>query len=501
MEEPLPAGGSCLLGSINLSEYVTSPFTKDADFNYFLFENDMKHIVKSMNILLDEGLPLHPLQEQRDSVRDWRQIGIGIMGLADMLIKLGITYGSELAINISNDIGLKMIDVAIYESSLLAKENGPYPMYNREAIMSSPFFVENTRGYTKELVKIYGLRNSQILTIAPTGTLSTMLGISGGIEPIYANYYTRTTETVHAESKSYKVFTPIVKEYMDKNNIEDDKDLPEYFVTAQILNYKDRIKMQSIWQQHIDAAISSTVNVPYEFTVEEVEDLYMLAYDSGIKGITIYRDGCSRFGILTTKEEPKPIEEIIPQKIGRGFILEASDDLIGRKKKIQSGCGTIHIQAWFDPDTGDMMELFLSKGSQGGCLSNTLGLSRIISLALRGGIPLQTICDQLDSVPSCPAYAIRTVTKKDTSKGNSCPMAIGKIIMLLQTEVYEELGISPFMNKDTYINIEIKKEIEVLQKEIINAVGNDNSCPECGEQLANSGGCAICTNCGTSGCS
>ena len=163
--------------------------------------------------------------------------------------------------------------------------------------METPYFKANTTEETVQLVKSYGLRNSQLLTIAPTGTLSTMLGISGGIEPIYANYYERKTESLHAADVYYKVYTPIVERYMKQHDLKDDSQLPSYFVTAMTLPYEDRIAMQAAFQQHIDASISSTVNVPNSFTVEDTEHLYLLAYESGCKGVTIFRDGCKRAGI------------------------------------------------------------------------------------------------------------------------------------------------------------------------------------------------------------
>ena len=186
-EEPLPAGGSCLLGSINLSEFVQNPFTNHAQFDFEGFKHCVQVSVRALNEVLEEGLPLHPLEEQRQSVADWRQIGLGIMGLADCLIKLGLTYGDEDAVQMCDNIGFAMADSAIAASALLAKELGTFPKCNIEEIMDTPFFGANTTEKTRDLVKRYGLRNSQLLTIAPTGTLSTMLGISGGIEPVYAN--------------------------------------------------------------------------------------------------------------------------------------------------------------------------------------------------------------------------------------------------------------------------------------------------------------------------
>ena len=176
-------------------------------------------------------------------------------------------------------------------------------MCNIGQVMETPYFQANTTEKTRELVKKYGLRNSQLLTIAPTGTLSTMLGISGGIEPIYANYYMRKTESLHGTDVYYKVYTKIVENYMKQHNIEEDKDLPEYFVTAMTLDYRQRINKQAAWQEHIDASISSTVNVPNSFTKEETENLYLYAYEKGLKGITIFRDGCRRVGIPEYPDE------------------------------------------------------------------------------------------------------------------------------------------------------------------------------------------------------
>ena len=301
------------------------------------------------------------------------------------------------------------------ESALLAKEYGPYPKYNPEAVEQSAYYSKNALGETKQLVKEYGLRNSQLLTIAPTGTLSTMLGVSGGIEPIFANYYTRKTESLKGHDEYYKVYTPIVKDYMEKNNLKDDSELPDYFVTAQTLDYKNRIYMQSVWQTHIDASISSTVNVPNDFTVEQVEGLYMTAWEEGLKGVTIFRDGCKRAGILTTSDSKKDDETSEKHKttLSRGMIIKADDNCVGKKRTLQTGCGTLHCEAFFDPDTGELLETYLSKGSSGGCNQFMIGLSRMISLAARGGIDIYSIIDQLKSSGTCPSYAVRTATKHD----------------------------------------------------------------------------------------
>lgn len=477
-EEPLPAGGSCLLGSINLSEFVN----EDKTFNY----DDLKHTVKiavhALNDVLDEGLPLHPLEEQRKSVRDWRQIGLGIMGLADMLIKMEITYGSPESITLCDQIGAFIADTAMRQSARLAKEHGSFPKCNKFEITSTDFFNQNAEKKTKELTIEYGLRNSQLLTIAPTGTLSTMIRVSGGIEPIFANSYERKTESLHGEDVYYKVYTPIVDQYIKQHNLVNESELPNFFVTAQNLNYKSRIEMQSVWQKHIDASISSTVNVPNNFTIDEVFDLYVLAWEKGLKGVTIYRDGCKRSGILSIHGHDENDDENI---LKRGDVIHVQDNLIGLKRKLMTGCGSLHCTAFFDPATGDLMETYLSKGSTGGCLNSLTGLSRMISLASRGGLKIHQIVDQLDSCGVCPSYAVRTATKHDTSSGACCPSAIGRAILDMHKQIMNNV-------------INYDPSIEQYDKQDYN--NNECKCPECGEPIIQEGGCVLCRNCGWSKC-
>ncbi|MBE6525631.1 MAG: adenosylcobalamin-dependent ribonucleoside-diphosphate reductase, partial [Thermoplasmata archaeon] len=474
-EEPLPAGGSCLLGSMNLSAFV-----KDKEFDEEEFKQAVRICVRALNDVLDEGLPLHPLQEQRDSVRDWRQIGLGIMGLADMLIKMEVTYGSKEAIDICNRIGFIMADTAIAESAIMAKESGAFPKCNIDNIFKSPYFQENTSEETKELVSQYGLRNSQLLTIAPTGTLSTMLGISGGIEPVFANHYVRRTVSLSDHDEYYKVYTPVVQAYMDAHGMEDDENLPEFFVTAQNLDYKQRLNMQGTWQMHIDASISSTVNLPQEFPEEDVYDLYMYAWQIGCKGVTVFRDGCKRLGILTTKEEKKAESKKVADG-ERGVVAEVEDNVVGKKRKLMTGCGSLHCTAFFNPRTGDLVEAYLNKGSTGGCNNFMIGLSRMISLAARSGCDIQSIVDQLKSCGSCPSYAVRTSTKKDTSKGSCCPMAVGFALVEMEREMKEQLGL-------------YREEKAAGPEKII------NPCPNCGDELQFQGGCNVCKSCGWTKC-
>ena len=488
-EEPLPAGGSCLLSSINLSAFV-----KDKEFDFDDFSETVANGVIYLNEVLEEGLSLHPLEEQRQSVADWHQIGLGIMGLADMLIKMELPYDSEQARQLCEEIGLVMADQALYTSAFLAGHAGSYNNY-KSCVQKSEFLKNNTCESTREVIEAYGLRNSQLLTIAPTGTISTMLGISGGIEPIFANSYTRKTESLHGHDEYYKVYTPIVKEYMDEHGIKDETELPNWFCTSSTISPLNRVLMQGVWQKHIDASISSTVNLPEEATIEDVEEIYLNAWKEGLKGITVFRNGCKRLGVLTTNNSQEKEEE---KGLSRGEIISCSDNLIGMKRRLTTGCGSLHCTAWFDPHTGDLMEIYLNKGSTGGCANFMVGLSRMISLACRGGVKIEDIADQLQSTGACPSYASRTATKHDTSKGACCPMAVGNALMEMWKEMKERIekgkSIISLANSDSQIpSSESKTSFNP-------EIDNGAKCPECGSELIQEGGCVICKSCGWSRC-
>ncbi len=302
-EEPLPAGGSCLLGSLNLSAFV-----EHGKFNFEEFDKAVAIATTALNDVLDEGLPLHPLFVQQESVAKYRQIGLGIFGYADMLIKLKMRYGSEGANNFTRMVGSHLVINSIKQSALLAKERGKYDAYT-EKVMESNFFKIHIAKDSEvaELVKQYGLRNSQLLTIAPTGTLSTMFNVSGGAEPIFAKSYTRTTKSLHDKDVSYIVYPKIIYEYLRLSGKSIDE-VEHFIVSSEDISPIDRVKVQKTWQEFIDASISSTVNLPKETTVEDVKNIYMSAWKEGLKGITIFRSGCARTAILqdtkTVNKEP-----------------------------------------------------------------------------------------------------------------------------------------------------------------------------------------------------
>lgn len=336
---------------------------------------------------------------------------------------------------------------------------------------------------TQELICKYGLRNSQLLTCAPTGTLSTMLGISGGIEPIFANSYTRKTESLFDKDTYYKVYTPIVRQFMDITGIDDETLLPDYFITAPDVDPHERVLMQAAWQTYIDASISSTVNLPESATITDVENIYMDSWIYGLKGITVYRDNCQRQGILTHDDKADSQKSVTLQ---RGDIIDTSDSVIGKKRKLITGCGSLHCLAYFDPYDASLMEVYLSKGSSGGCQNYMVGLSRMISLSARSGVDITSIVDQLNSTGVCPSYAVRGATRHDTSKGSCCAMAVGNALLDMweetKNEVLPDIDISPDKDDAQYDMHGVK-------------------CPECGAELIFEGGCNTCKSCGYSKCS
>lgn len=470
-EEPLPAGGSCLLGSMNLAAFV-----KDGKFDFEDFCESVYIAVEALNDILEEGLPLHPLEEQRKSVSEWRQIGLGIMGLADMLVKLEIPYDSEEARDLCGNIAHAMANQALFMSSNIAKwKKSPYEKYDLR-VMSTPYFKANADTFTYQYVESYGLRNSQLLTIAPTGTLSTMLGISGGIEPIFANSYTRKTESLHGHDEYYKVYTPIVQEYMDAHGLKDESELPNWFVTSSDISPRDRIAMQAVWQDSIDASISSTINLPETATVEDIKDIYMTAWEMGLKGVTVFRNGCKRTGILTTDSKKVTTCTDESEAPKYNYITPVSRKSIGTThgntycKKC--ACGTLYITLNRDDD-GNVVESFIHTSKGGICQANTSAVNRLVSLCMRSGVKTDEIIDQLKGI-TCGACT-KAMSNGIKLDGISCPDILARTL------------------------IEFCKPTD--EKKLVEKPTNQECCPECGEPIIHDGGCVQCTNCGWSKCS
>ena len=485
-EEPLPAGGSCLLGSLNLAEFVKDPFGKRPAFDIPSFKQAVKVAIRALNQVLDEGLPLHPLQIQRDSVAKWRQIGLGIMGFGDMLIKMRIPYGSDRCSNLIATIGMALCNVGLQESALLAKELGTFEAYNEDYILNSFYMQSKIKEgviyeETIDLIKAYGLRNSQLFTIAPTGSIGTMFGVSTGVEPIYdVNGFARTTKSLNAEDKVYMEYPNIVQRAIEADDIDMLNNKPAYLIGAKDLDFMSRVKTQADWQVWIDASISSTLNLPKESPVEDVFKAYVAAHELGCKGLTVFRDGCKKEGILkgvAKEEKPEPTQ------------LNAIDTDINHciafGSKLQTGCGSLWMTVYFHKKTGQLCHIFLNKGSKGGCNSYMVGLSRLISLAGKKGATVEEIVDQLKSVVACPSFVSRKTTEANISDGRSCAEAVGRELLKL----HEQFKIN-YLNQPEITQLKINNEVKI---EIA-------KCPECGAELSHTGGCINCYNCGWTKC-
>lgn len=485
-EEPLPAGGSCLLGSLNLSEFV-----KCGQIDWDDLKASTITAVNALNDVLLEGLYLHPLKEQQESVKLWRQIGLGTMGLADMLIKLKLTYGSPKSISVIKEVYKTIAQAAVEASLQSAKLVGAYPACNKDLLVKSAFIKAlDLPDSVLEEIKQYGLFNSQLLTCAPTGSIGTMFQTSTGVEPIFAMKYTRTTKSLEGHDVVFDVYTKIAEDWIKENP---GKQLPDYFIESKDITPEQRVIVQAQLQQYIDASISSTCNLPNTATVDDVYTIYMQAWKSGCKGFTTYRAGCKRDGILNTTEtkQPDKNQETDNPTLKRGFIIKASDNCIGLKRTLVTGCGTLHCEAFFDPDSGDLLETYLSKGSKGGCNNFMIGLSRMISLSARGGIKLENILDQLKSCGTCPSYAVRTAINKDTSLGSCCPVSVGNALKDMHAEVLDR--ITNCANK--YLPKDFNNKSSVIDTQPL------EECPECHHKtLLRTSGCMQCVDCGYSKC-
>ncbi len=457
-EQPLLPYEACNLGSINLANFVTD----DKKVDYERLSKIVDISIHFLDNVID--MSKYPLQKIDDMVKANRKIGLGIMGWADMLIQLEIPYDSEEAIELAEKLMKFIHSEAEKTSSKIAEKRGVFPNFEKSVF----------KGKKK-------LRNATLTTIAPTGTLSMIAGCSSGIEPLFAVAYTKTVMDNDKlpeinpyfvkKLKEYNIYNnDLIKEVAETGKIQHIHVIPDeikrIFVTAHDISPEWHIKMQAAFQKSTDNAVSKTVNFKNEATEEDVKKVYLLAYDLGCKGVTIYRDGSREAQVLThsvTQSQTKI--QLEPRK--------RPEATFGRTIKIKTGCGNLYVT--INEDEQGLCEVFTAMGKSGGCAAAQSGaISRLISVALRAGVNPEVIIKHLRGT-RCPAPAWQ-----EGGIVLSCPDAIG---IALEKYLHEKSG------KKEKFTINSYKEEKF----------NEN-CPECGSTLEHEGGCNMCRICGYSKC-
>ena len=328
-EVPLEDGGACNLASINLSRFVTDSYTKNAKIDWRRFREATELVVRFLDSVVIWNELLNPLDKQRKAALETRRLGLGVMGIADMLNQLGHGYDSEKGIEILEEVARVISNTAYMASARLAGEKGASTIFDYEKYSKGAFYREALDAETRALIRTNGLRNIAILSIAPTGTISSIvlgynlaeknyIGVSGGIEPIFALYYTRRSESF--DNKRFKIFHSTVDAYLQQTGLSDkiqtlttarelESVLPKHFFrTAHFIDAEKRVRIQSIWQKYIDHSISSTINLAEDIDPEVISTIYLDAWKYGLKGITIYRAG-SRYPILSSESEKTEFQQ------------------------------------------------------------------------------------------------------------------------------------------------------------------------------------------------
>ena len=457
-EETLSAGDSCNLGIFNLMNFVIDPYTDKARFDWDAYKSIIELGIRAQDNIKEWDLPRLPLEVNRLAGVLGRRISVNNTALGDCLAALGYRYDTDEAIDMAERIYSFLANEAYKTSALLAQEKGSFPAFNLEKHMKSPF-IQRLEPATLELIEKHGLRNIGLLTQAPAGSMSILFrNCSSGIEPVFMVSYTRNVKKPGSKDfEQHTIYHQAAKDCKDAGGNID------AFVPAGSINYSKRIKMQSAIQRHIDHSISSTINLPNDVTVEEVSKIYMDAYDAGLKGITVYRDGC-RTGVLNSikpKEEimrkverPKTTEiDIFKTKYKeKTYMILVGKNEEGRPIECFGGLEdglilpTVYKSASLTKKSRGHYSLTvqLSDDEEDILKVNNIGarfpaqdimtLTRMISLSLRNGISVADIVEQLTKASSAlydaPAVFARVLKQyisdddlisKEKSKGKICP--------------------------------------------------------------------------------
>lgn len=508
-EQPLLPYESCNLGSINLAKMVRE-VDGEAKIHYHRLGEVVDLAVHFLDNVIDVNK--YPLKDIEEMTKGNRKIGLGVMGFADMLVKLGIPYNSPEGVELADEV-MEFINKRSKEKSIqLASERGAFLNYDKST-------------FKERSLK---LRNGTTTTIAPTGSISIIAGTSSGIEPIFALCYYRN---VMDDDKLIEV-NPLFKEYLKKEgiyseklmekvveqgSIQDIQEIPEsikrIFVTSHDISPQWHVKMQAAFQNNVDNAVSKTVNFRHDAPREEVGEAYILAYKLGCKGITIYRDGSRDEQVLNIGKLNQSEDEKAAAIELKGIVPRIRPKTtMGITDRVKIGCGNLYITANYDEK--GICEVFTNLGRAGGCPSQSEATSRLISIGLRSGISAESIIEQLKGI-RCHS------TLRQRGKGNneinvlSCPDAIGKALekvmnMSIITDDKNIADIAQEIEDEQSRSLDncsictlsdmCNNEISIGVDQCLDKCGNLILCPECGNRVEHEGGCVMCRSCGYSKC-
>jgi len=509
-EQPLSGWAVCNLGAMNLSQYVT-----DKKFDYENFSNDVKVAMRLLDNVIDDTY--YFFKENEKVAKDIRRTGLGIMGLADALIKMELRYGSDESQVEIEKIFKTLRDSAYEASSDIAKEKGSFPKFEADKYLQG-YHIKALPKRIREKIEKQGIRNAVLLTIAPTGTTSLVSGVSSGVEPVYEFVFKRRWR-----GGEETLYHPLFEQWKKENP---DKDVPDYFVSANDLTPIEHAKVQAVAQKYIDSSISKTVNAPNSHTVEDVKTLYMMAYDMGLKGITYMRDG-SRQGVLERIDDKKEKEVEEAKKhpiVKRPAILHGFT--VEKKTPIGNTFVTIN-----QDQNGDPFEVFMTMGKSGSDVAAMAeALGRVISLVLR----MQSPVEHRERMRQIVAQLIGIGGQRSVGFGEnrvrSLPDAVAKTLaevygFKVNGRVEDKPGFEVKTNgnghtngngngnggghkilaSSTPVDMPLAEEVEVSPMhasigEMPETAGAD-ICPECGSaSFVHEEGCAKCYACGHAEC-
>lgn len=515
-EQALEDYGNCCLGNVNLSMFVKNAFEENASIDWENLEKAFRYSVRFLDNILDYNMQKHPLEYQTSASTHSRRIGVGFTGFGDMLTKLNIKYDTDKAVEFTDKM-FEHIKNIVYEASTdLANEKGSFPAFDLDTHLSRPF-LKTVDSNVIEKIKKQGLRNACILTVPPVGSGSVLAGTTSGIEPMFAKSYFRRSKSL--SQGEFKVYHPLVKEYLQKFDLDDEHELPDTFVTSHKMSPKLRVRMQAAIQKHIDSCISSTVNLPTDITLEEVENIYLYAWKNRCKGITVYREG-SRDGILITEDANKAAQQAKEKAENEKSSSITRDDgmptthpnltssphpsilpevkpvkrpqmLQGFTEVIKTGYGNLYVTVNTYDDKP--FEVFVQIGKSGyTTMADAEATGRLVSLALRSGINVKDVVEQLEGI------------------GGSSPVfSEGKLVMSIPDAIATVLR-KHFVSEKKTPNEQQEGEAEYIEFknpgfETKTTGATDitlESCPDCGSRaLAFESGCVTCRSCAYSKCS